>query len=681
MYLVRLIILFLLYVLTAKLGLSFYAVDTFATLVWLPTAIALSALVLYDYDLWPAIFAGAFLTNVTTGAPVLSALGIAFGNTAEALLGAYLLKDYFKIDPLFRHVRDSVSTIAVAITVTALCATVGVFSLVAGGAVPIADTAPAWLAWWLGDSLSALVFMPFLVRWGASPSFSRTRRQWGEIILVFGLLVSTSFAVFWTGYAEIGIFPLVYLLFLPLIWIALRIGPRGMTLGTVLISLIAMGGILRHQGPFFGVSPQADLLSLQLFIAFIVLIFLPFCSIVEEQKETSRTLFESVERLKQALARISSEDQAKNNFLAVLAHELRNPLAPIVSSLELIKIETNDKNENIQKLLGIIDTHMYTITVLLDDLLDVSRISRNKLKLQKESVELQSAVRHSLGTVDTIYKSRNQALSVSLPERSIWLSADPVRLEQILVNLLSNAARYTDPGGKISIEASVEGAIVRLTVKDNGSGIRTDMLKKIFEPFTQSPTNPRRTGGLGIGLSVTKRLVELHGGKIWAQSEGVGKGSAFIVTLPLGLSPQLPLRFSGTATKLKEAFFGRKIEAQKRAVLVVDDNEAAAHGLRTLLAHGGHDVRVAHDGQSALAVAQEFRPSVVLLDIGLPDMSGHQVATKMREEFGQSAMLVALTGYGQDEDKAKAHAAGFDYHLTKPVGIADVERIIAKKTN
>jgi signal transduction histidine kinase/CheY-like chemotaxis protein len=382
-----------------------------------------------------------------------------------------------------------------------------------------------------------------------------------------------------------------------------------------------------------------------------------------------------VKRLEGAMEKLSAEDQAKTEFLAILAHELRNPLAPVVSSLELLKLEAQkDERQESLRLLGIAEAHVRTITHLLDDLLDITRISKKKFKLQKDTIELQSLVNHAVETIDAFYKSRNHTLTVSAPKEILWVQADSLRLQQIIVNILYNAAKYTNPGGEVALRIAYEsGRGVRIEVQDNGVGIDKTMLKRIFEPFTQVHPDRGIGTGLGIGLSLTKRLVELHGGKIWAESEGLSKGSTFIVDLPIVESAQLPIPIPQAST---EETMAREIDhaLEGRSILIVDDNEAAARGLGKLLEHYGYRVDMVYDGKTAIDRMRESRSGVVLLDIGLPGMDGYAVARELRKmNDGNQIVLIALTGFGQAEDKMKAKQAGFNHHLTKPVGIAEVE--------
>jgi signal transduction histidine kinase len=670
--LAQMVLLFIAYFLTARVGLNLNAVNHFATLIWPPSGIALAVLFLYGYDLWPAVALAAFFVNLTIGAPPPVAIGIALGNTLQPLVGAYFLREYMGYSPMFSRLQDSFSFIVTAFVSTIVAASVGSVSLYLGGMLTSTTFAPTWVTWWVGDSLGILIVGAFVVRWLHRPSFYKTKAEVVEGLLLFSSLIVISGLIFLTPLSSLANVPLVYVLFIPLIWAALRTGPRGMTLALLLTSGVAIASLYFNGSSTPTIGGANELFLLQIFIGTIAVIFLLFASIVEERKEAVVTLRDHISKLEEALLQIRTQDEAKNEFIATLGHELRNPLSPIISSSELMAQTTAQPAD--PKLIEVIHSHALTMARLLDDLLDVTRISRKKFKLQKETVELQAVVRHSSESVDALLKTHNHTLAISMPQDPILLSADPVRLEQIFTNLLFNAAKYTEPGGRITVSIRSENDILHISIKDTGIGIEKDMLGRIFEPFVQAPIPRGRVGsGLGIGLSLTKRLVELHGGTIHAESDGTGMGSEFIVELPLPHHIQLPL--PQPARTIRQPLVRNPLPAHPK-ILVVDDNEAAARGLGSLLEHSGHEVKLAYDGPSALLMVKEFLPQVVLLDIGLPGMDGYEVAKKLREDPDSSLILIALSGYGQEEDKKRAKQSGFNHHLTKPVGIHEVQRVL-----
>jgi PAS domain S-box-containing protein len=361
-------------------------------------------------------------------------------------------------------------------------------------------------------------------------------------------------------------------------------------------------------------------------------------------------------------------DRRKDEFLALLAHELRNPLAPIRYTLAANRKpgRTPEQQKRAEEVIERQVTHM---TRLLDDLLDVSRITRSTLELKKSPNELTLVVGSAIETARPILDAKHHALSVDLPKHAVRLEADLVRLAQVFSNLLINAAKYTDPGGQIHLRAAQEGNEVVVAIRDNGIGISADMMPRLFTMFSQAQAAlGRAEGGLGIGLSLVRGLVTLHGGRVEARSDGPGKGSEFIVRLPLGTAPAETPDDAAVAEDLAPGA-GLKI-------LIVDDNRDAADACAALLELSGHRVQTAYTGRHALELAETFRPHALLLDIGLPDLDGYQLAMKVRAApWGRGIVLVAATGWGQDEDRRRAFEAGFDHHLTKPIAAETVESL------
>jgi PAS domain S-box-containing protein len=379
---------------------------------------------------------------------------------------------------------------------------------------------------------------------------------------------------------------------------------------------------------------------------------------------------------KQAEEALRDADRKKDEFLATLAHELRNPLAPIRAAVEVLRRPAAGGPEQ-DRARDIIDRQVRAMTRLIDDLMDVSRIRSGKIQLRRERVDLAAVVRNAVETSRPLIDDRGHTLTVELPPDPIPLDADPVRLAQALLNLLNNAAKYTERGGhiRLTVERAGDEAVVRVT--DTGIGIAADKLPTLFEMFTQlTGETDRSQGGLGIGLALVKRLVEKHGGRITARSDGPGRGSEFTVTLPVaGAAPGL--RNETPAPRAADAALPALPPGVKR-VLVVDDNADAADSLALLLEMTGHTVRTAHDGEAAVAAAGEFRPHVVLCDIGLPKISGYEVCRRIRgQPWGRGLTLVAVTGRGMETDRRTALEAGFDHHLTKPVDPTAVVTLLA----
>jgi len=359
----------------------------------------------------------------------------------------------------------------------------------------------------------------------------------------------------------------------------------------------------------------------------------------------------------------------KDEFLAMLSHELRNPLAPIANAVQLLGLrETEDKIQ--QKACTIIERQVAQLTRLVDELMEVSRFNTGRVQLRRERILVSDIVKHALETAHPLLEQHRHELTLSLAPHPIWLDADSARLEQVVVNLLTNAAKYTSDGGHIWLTAGQEGPDCVVRVRDTGVGIAPDLLPHVFDLFTQaSRTLARSQGGLGIGLALVKKLTELHGGTVEAYS-APGQGSEFVVRLPVAEPDTLQ-----PASSVMEA--GQPTIRPLR-MLVVDDDVDAAEMLEMLLTISGHAVRIAHDGPAALEAALEFRPNVVLLDIGLPEMDGYEVAKRIRQQPAlTNVVLVALTGYGQETIRQRSQDAGFDHHLVKPADFAKVQHILA----
>jgi len=378
--------------------------------------------------------------------------------------------------------------------------------------------------------------------------------------------------------------------------------------------------------------------------------------------------FRDISRTVLAREALREADSRKDEFLATLSHELRNPLAPLRSSLEVVK-RLASVPPNASAALDIMDRQMSHLVRLVDDLLEVSRITRGQVELRREQVRLDAAIRSAIETSEPLIRAGLHRLIVSFPDEPLLLDADPVRLAQIFGNLLNNAAKYSDRGGRIEVTVRRDGQEAVVTIRDSGDGIAPEQLAKLFEIFTRGERSSRRNqSGLGIGLALVRRLTEMHGGRVEASSDGVGMGSCFSVRLPLSVKEI-------AATKA-----GRRVHSSidELSVLVVDDNKDAAESLAMLLRTAGAEIHIAHDGPTALAAFERSEPHVVLLDIGMPDMDGCEVARRLREiARPERVALVALTGWGQDEDRRRVREAGFDHHLVKPVELAALQALLA----
>jgi signal transduction histidine kinase len=372
------------------------------------------------------------------------------------------------------------------------------------------------------------------------------------------------------------------------------------------------------------------------------------------------------------LSALKESDRRKDEFLAILAHELRNPLAPIRNAVQIYRAKGLPVPE-LQWATEVIDRQVHQMTRLVDDLLEVSRITKGKIELRKERIELAVVVNSAVEASRPLIEKWGHELTVTIPPQPIQLEADPTRMAQVLSNLLNNAAKYMDQGGRIWVIAERQSDHVLIRVKDTGIGIPTEMLPRIFDMFTQVDRSLGRSeGGLGIGLTLVQRLVEMHGGTVEARSDGPGKGSEFVVRLAVAVEVKGQGPQGAACDREKGAAPAR------RRILVVDDNRDAADSLGMLLRMMGNEVHTAHDGLEAVGAAAAFQPDVVLLDLGLPKLNGYEAARRIREQDGGTdMMLVAVTGLGQEEDRRRSKEAGFDHHMTKPVEFAALQKLLA----
>jgi PAS domain S-box-containing protein len=395
----------------------------------------------------------------------------------------------------------------------------------------------------------------------------------------------------------------------------------------------------------------------------------------EDELEFLRTICQYVavayERLR-FVRQLRDADRRKDEFLATLAHELRNPLAPIRNAVELLR-RSDGSTQLVEEATGMMGRQLDQMVRIVDDLLDLSRISQGKVQVRKERIELATVLRSAVEAVRLMIDARAQELTVTMPSETIYLEADATRLGQVISNLLDNAAKYTPKGGHIKLTAERQGGEAVVSVRDTGIGIAPEQLAHIFEMFSQvAPALERSEEGLGIGLSLVRGLVELHGGKVKAQSAGLGKGSEFIVRLPVAEIPP------AACTDASDDG-GRPYSGLKRRILVVDDNRDAANSMAIMLNMMGHETRTAYDGVEAIQISAAYHPSVILLDIGLPKMSGYEAARHIRQQpWGKGMALIALTGWGQEADARRALEAGFDHHLTKPAELAALEKLLAR---
>jgi signal transduction histidine kinase/ActR/RegA family two-component response regulator len=654
----------------ALLGLTLASAAPQVSLVWPVSGAALALLILRGTRLWVALAAGALAANLASGAPFAAAIGISLGNTLEGLLGAGIAAR-MGLEPGLRRRQDVFALFGVAAPVApVVAATLGVASLCLFGAESWGDFGRLWFSWWMGDALGILIVAPFVLTW-----VDQSRRGWhlagsAEAVILGVTLGLLSAVVFSTAG---GRYPLHYLLFPAVIWSALRLGQHAtasIALGAALVTTIAT---LAGLGPFVYSSGHLSLLHAELFMAVIAATGLVLGAVMAERNRAEREAKRVAAAIAETAAQLRREHQRKDEFLTVLAHELRNPLAPLQNAVTLLARAPGNA-AIVGQAQGVLERQLRHLVRLVDDLLDLARIRSGKILLAPKPIFLAQAIHEAVEMSQPMVTTHRHDLHVQLPDQPITLEADPTRLPQLIANLLNNAAKYTPDGGRIDLDARVEGSGVTIRVRDSGIGMTADALREVFELFSQARTAHAIEGGLGVGLSVARALAILHGGTLEAQSEGPGRGSEFILRLPLRAPVQ---GHEGMAApRMKDAPLPSTTALK---VLVCDDNVDAADSLAMLLRSVGHEVHVTYEGSAALRTAHELRPDVMVLDLGMPGLDGYAVARAVRNDALLTGVrLVALSGYGQPDDRKRTAQAGFDAHLVKPV---DVEVLVAALTD
>ncbi len=650
------------YFLAGKLGLQFAFLHSSATAVWPPTGIALAAVLLLGYQVAPAIFIGAFLVNVTTAGSLVSSLGIASGNTLEALAAAFLVNRYAGGIAAFHHARDILSfSLLAGLVSTAISATIGVTSLVLTGHAQTSQVGSIWLTWWLGDAAGALIVAPLLLLWATTRGLGPLRERPAESILLLLTIVAVGALVF--VYSGLNRYPLPFLCIPPLVWAAFRFGQREVATGVAILSAIAAWATVSGWGPFVMQSENESLLLLQAFMATIAAMTLPVAALIWERKAVELERGVLLERERAARADAEAANHAKDEFLAMLSHELRNPLAAIGNASRVL-VDLEKQHAFGGRAVEIISRQTKHLSRLVDDLLDVGRVTAGKIVLTRQRVNLADAVEKSLAVCLVVGRLQDHETEVELAP--VWVNGDADRLSQIIDNLLTNAIKYTPAGGRIRVQTLLEGDEAVMRITDSGIGIAADLLPRVFELFTQEQRSlDRAQGGIGVGLTLVRRLVELHGGRVDAYSEGLSKGSTFVVRLP---------RAESRRTDEPPLATGPSPTPPMRIVIVEDDADGR-EALRMQLVMSGYEVHEAIDGESGLELVRRLQPDVVLLDIGLPGLDGYEVARRLKSAQ-ICPRLVAITGYGRPEDHERAMTAGFDQHLTKPVDYDELQRAL-----
>jgi signal transduction histidine kinase len=522
----------LVYVIAARAGLMMDAVGGFATLVWPPSGLALAALLIFGPGLWPGVFAGAFLANLLTGAPVFVALGIATGNTLEAALAVYALRQIPGFQVSLERVADVVGLILLAAVLSTLVsATIGVASLYLGGIVSAGQLGETWRAWWLGDLIADLLVAPILLVWSSGPRRLRDPRRRVEAVALGIAVVAASLLIF-AGPAGMptatGRYAQAYLFFPLLIWAALRFGQRGAISTAFVVSVIAVWGTALGHGPFVRPALHQSLIALQTFMGVATATFLVLGASIAERRRAE-------EEVRLARARAEEANRAKAEFLAVMSHELRTPLNAISGYVDLLSVGVDGPlTEKQQVSLSRIQLNQQHLLSLIDDVLSFARIEAGKLNVDVQTVLVNDVV----ATLEAIIRPELQRKELDFScepcDRALSVRADPEKLRQILLNFLANAMKFTPKRGQIRVGAELRAELVRIWVSDTGVGIPSDQIAHVFEPFFQVEQGPtRRYAGIGLGLAIARDLAHAMNGELRLESN-VGKGTTASVLLPAG---------------------------------------------------------------------------------------------------------------------------------------------------
>jgi signal transduction histidine kinase/CheY-like chemotaxis protein len=652
----------ILYFAAGKLGLYYASYNASSSAIWPPSGIAFAALLLFGAQTWPAIFIGAFFVNLTTAGTAFTSFLIAAGNTLEAVAAVYLTTRYANGRRLFERSQDFFKFVAIAMVASLLSASIGLASLALGGLAPLRDSAWIWMTWWMGDVGGFVLVAPFPILWIMKPRLRGGRRRVNEGILTLAAIALFGVVVFGGALPGVARYPISFICIPILVWTAFRFGQRVSATAMLLLAASSAWGIGRGVGPWARfANPIASFILPQAFMMTMAVMTLALAAVVRERK---RAMADANEARNLAEA----ANRAKDNFLAMLGHELRNPIGALSSAVHVL--ERGDvQPEQSARLLEIMVRQSRHLARIVDDLLDVSRLTAGRITLNRHSMNLGRCARECFAALSL--REEYAARNVDLRIEDTWIDGDPERITQILTNLLSNAFKHTQPNGKINLSVRSEGNRALILVKDDGDGIPADLLPHVFDLFVQGERgSDRHPGGLGIGLTLVKRLVELHNGTVVAYSVGPGQGSTFTVLIP---------RIDAAPETIADQTAPTHSEPGRR-ILIVEDNADAREALREALEQAGHEIFEASSGTGGVESALANRPDVALIDIGLPEFDGYEVARRIRSASEvRGMMLVALTGYGTPEDRQRAVQAGFDAHLVKPLDFARLTDLLAAR--
>jgi signal transduction histidine kinase/ActR/RegA family two-component response regulator len=652
------------YVVAGKFGLMLASLHASASPVWPAAGIALGALLVLGYRAWPAIFIGAFFVNLTTAGNVATSLAIASGNTLEALCGAWLVNRFADGTTVFDRPQGVFKFALAAAVSTIIGPAFGVTSLALAGFADWANYGAIWLTWWLGDATGDLLIAPLIILWSIPSKRRWNRREAVEVGILLLLLFVLSEVVF-GGWFTISAknYPIAFICGPIVIWTAFRFTQRETASGIFVLSAIAIWGTLHGFGPFLRETENQSLLALQSWTAVLTITAMALSAGMAERKRAE-------EALQQQNAVVETANRTKDHFLAMLSHELRTPLTPVISALEALEIEPAQTGE-VRSALAMIRRNVELETQLIDDLLDFTRIAKDKLQLRFAPVDTHVAISNVVEMCRAEAESRNLQVHLNLRANTHYVAADAAKFQQIIWNLLKNAIKFTPEDGEIAISSSNPSPeVLTISVRDTGIGMESDVMQRIFDPFEQGNRSfERRFGGLGLGLAISKSLAQAHGGILTAQSEGRDRGSTFL----LSMQTTSPVEGLGSPARPSD-----ETSRQGLRILLVDDHQDTCAALEKLLVHRGHLVAATHNVRSAMEAAVRNQFDLLISDIALPDGSGMELMMQLQAISKMPG--IAISGFGNYGDIEKSLQAGFSDHLIKPVKLEKLEAAIESAT-
>ena len=650
------------YFVAGKLSLKLAFLYASASPVWPPAGIALAALLLLGFRVWPAIFVGAFLVNLTTAGNVLTSLGIATGNTLEAVLGGWFILRFAGGRRVFERAYD-VFRFALAVGLSTLVSpSIGLTGLVLGGFADWANYPAIWLTWWLGDFSGAVMFAPLVILWLGQPWRRINPARDLEVAILLLLLAFLTEVVFggWFSISALN-YPIAFILGPIIVWTAFRLSTRETATGLFVLSAIAIWGTLHRYGPFVRHDENQSLLLLQSFNVLTSITAMALAAGMAERRRAEAAL-------EQQHATVEAANRTKDNFLAMLSHELRTPLTPVLAALDAFKTCAPPGAE-LTSTLAMMRRNIELESQLIDDLLDLTRITKDKLHLDFESVDAHQAISNVVEICASEVSTKMLQVRLDLRATDFRVMADPAKFQQIIWNLFKNAIKFTGENGVITISSANHlPQILTISLADTGIGIEPEIMERIFNPFEQGERSfQRRFGGLGLGLTISKSLAQAHGASLIAKSEGRDRGATFLLTV----------KTAGLEEASAKPLVARAQAAPgSLSILLVDDHPDTCAALERLLTLRGHRVVAAPSMRAALVKAADRSFDLLISDVGLPDGNGMDLLRYLRAI--RPIRGIAISGFGMDADISKSLAAGFAEHLVKPVKLERLEAAIAR---